>query len=74
VVLLLVVVLRRSEPKMARGLAAMSLLNKLHVHPLDLEVKFRACSPPLSSPSSGHGGVIGGTEWELHARKMGVEA
>jgi hypothetical protein len=73
-VLLLVVVLRRSKPKTARVLAAASLLNKLEVHPTDLEVKIRARSPPLSSPSSSHGGERRGTDWGLRAWGMGAEA
>jgi hypothetical protein len=73
-VLLLVVVLRRSEPKTARVLAAASLLNKLGVQPPDLEVKIRACSPPLSSPSSSHDGQRGGNGLVASSSGMGAEA
>lgn len=73
-VLLLAVVLRRSKPKTARGLAEASLLNKLDVQPLDLEVKVRALSPFLPALPRCHSGVEGEAGWEVRARGMGGQA
>jgi hypothetical protein len=55
-VLLFAMVLRRSEPKMARSWHAAPLLNKLKGPPPDLEGRFGAFHALISSSSSCHGG------------------